>query len=473
MLPTSTLLLLAASLVSGAVIPGDIFNRDSADSGTLLLDFTVDRTSKVPENHSLAKRSADGTLPVAAQNFQNVLYRSTVTVGTPPQPVEVILDTGSSDFFVVSTANNYCDTSAYGCLTPGKFDSSASSTYKKNNSDFFITYGDGSFQKGDWSLDTLTIGGAPIKDFEFAVGITGNASANVLGIGYPGTEATLYSPTASTNYTYSNLPIRLADSKIINTPAYSLWLNQAKDGATGSFLFGGVDHAKYEGTLGKVPIVKGANDFYTFLAAPLTQLTVSNNGSDHDVLHETVPALLDSGTSYTYLPVDIAKDVLTQLNATVFQQFGGPSIYQAACDLKGSLKYSFAGIEIDVPFENILVPLTILGFIPLQLPDGRNACQVTIQGTNNKLAILGDNFLRSAYVVYDLHNNEIALAKAKYDAADSNVEPIVSTIPSATLAPLYSSAANVAPVPTTISAEAPIAKPTSVTLTATPTASSI
>jgi hypothetical protein len=40
--------------------------------------------------------------------------------------------------------------------------------------------------------------------------------------------------------------------------------------------------------------------------------------------------------------------------------------------------------------------------------------------------ILGDSFLRSAYVVYDLENNEIAIGQTVFNATSSNIKPIPS-----------------------------------------------
>ena len=40
--------------------------------------------------------------------------------------------------------------------------------------------------------------------------------------------------------------------------------------------------------------------------------------------------------------------------------------------------------------------------------------------------MLGDTFLRSAYVVYDLSNNEISLAQTNFNATKSNVMEIQS-----------------------------------------------
>ena len=39
---------------------------------------------------------------------------------------------------------------------------------------------------------------------------------------------------------------------------------------------------------------------------------------------------------------------------------------------------------------------------------------------------MGDTFLRSAYVVYDLTNNEISVAETNFNATSSNIQEIAS-----------------------------------------------
>jgi hypothetical protein len=49
-----------------------------------------------------------------------------------------------------------------------------------------------------------------------------------------------------------------------------------------------------------------------------------------------------------------------------------------------------------------------------------------IAPTGAGTSVLGDTFLRSAYVVYDLDNNEISLAQSAFNATTSNVIEITS-----------------------------------------------
>jgi hypothetical protein len=83
--------------------------------------------------------------------------------------------------------------------------------------------------------------------------------------------------------------------------------------------------------------------------------------------------------------------------------------------------------------------------LPLTLADGRTptysngaaACQLGLQAAGDLPVLFGDTFLRSAYAVYDLDNNRIALAQTDFNATGSNVIPFASggaSIPSATSA---------------------------------------
>jgi hypothetical protein len=98
--------------------------------------------------------------------------------------------------------------------------------------------------------------------------------------------------------------------------------------------------------------------------------------------------------------------------------------------------------------SQLVLPLTLPnGRVP-QYSDGQDACQLGIQAAGNLPVLFGDTFLRSAYVVYDLDNNRIALAQTDFNSTESNVVAFESggaAIPSAT------SAANEAAVTQTAS----------------------
>lgn len=149
---------------------------------------------------------------------------------------------------------------------------------------------------------------------------------------------------------------------------------------------------------------------------------------------------MDSGTTITLLPDDVAEMVFEELGATVSQQLGAVVVPCALGQNTGTLNYGFGGTGgpvIKVPLNELVLPLVLTnGRIPTY-QNGQQACQLGIQAAGDLPILLGDTFLRSAYVVYDLVNNRIALANTDFNSTESNVVPFASSgapIPNATSA---------------------------------------
>lgn len=109
-------------------------------------------------------------------------------------------------------------------------------------------------------------------------------------------------------------------------------------------------------------------------------------------------------------------------------------------DNTGTLNYGFGGPGgpvIKVPVSQLVLPLVLQNGQQPEYDDGTPACQLGLQAAGDLPVLFGDTFLRSAYVVYDLDNNRIALAQTDFNATDSNVvafEKGGTAIPSATSA---------------------------------------
>jgi hypothetical protein len=147
-------------------------------------------------------------------------------------------------------------------------------------------------------------------------------------------------------------------------------------------------------------------------------------------------AILDSGTTITLLPDDIASSVFEELGATVSTQLNTVIVPCSLASNTGTLNYGFGGTggpTIKVSISQLVLPLT--------LENGQThetECQLGIQAAGDLPVLFGDTFLRSAYVVYDLDNNQIALAQTNLNSTSSNVVTFASrgaSIPSATTAP--------------------------------------
>jgi elongation factor G len=112
--------------------------------------------------------------------------------------------------------------------------SSRSSTFKTVGAgQFSIQYVDGSYSQGDYFTDTFEIGGATIKNLTMGLGIDTTIPYGLVGVGYALNEAAVAN-THSASSAYPNLPVAMVNSGLINTVAFSLWLNDLGQYSLGS-----------------------------------------------------------------------------------------------------------------------------------------------------------------------------------------------------------------------------------------------
>ncbi|KPI41215.1 putative aspartic-type endopeptidase OPSB [Cyphellophora attinorum] len=386
-------------------------------------------------------------------------YWLNITVGTPPQAIALDIDTGSSDLVVISSSVKAC--SDAGMCRGGAFDSAKSSTYQlilQNGSD--VAYGDGTEFIGDLFTDVMSVGGIDIKKGALFAGLTNglingsitNDGIGTIGIGY----RALSGITPLTEQANGTLPPTVVSAMVesgdIAREAYSLILG-SQEANSGNVIFGGIDGSAYSGDLVALPVQPSPNEYanYTALQAALTGISVTDLDGTRLLTDEDfgVAALLDSGTTVTVLPASVAvalnrgfgvvEGVLpcsrAQANATITYHFGGPE-----------------GPSVKVPLSSLMDPLSSDASSQNTFSNGENACNFNVEaehGSNG--VVLGDSFMRSGYFVYDLENNQVAIAQAAASPASGGS---ITPIPSGTEIPGCSStntfmlpASNLASVP--------------------------
>ncbi|RYC61444.1 hypothetical protein CHU98_g4771 [Xylaria longipes] len=390
-----------------------------------------------PEHQGLRKRA--GTY---SQELNNNLtgggYYAEVALGTPPQPVTLILDTGSSDVWVLDTNADLCQSrslqSIYGtCLAT--YEPTDSSTYKVVDQDAFsIQYLDGSGAGGDYIKDTLHIAGTSIEALQVGLAENSTINSGLLGIGF--------NANVAADIPYPNIVDLFVQQDLIAIRAYSLYLDDL-NAETGTVLFGGIDTKKFIGQLKSVDILPDAQSrskTYSSFTVALESLKVNSSSSNSvgsELITAETPVILDSGTTLTYLPSPIARKVFRTFDAV--DDSLGTGIVFVSCSLLSSEKdttidFQFGdrnGPVVRVPIDELVLD-NVKGYINLglELPDlpFDDPCSFGIQSLSG-IYLLGDTFLRSAYVVYDLTNKKIGLAQANVNATESSIMEITSGIP--------------------------------------------
>lgn len=319
-------------------------------------------------------------------------------------------------------ASTYCSSNPGDCSKYGSYDPAASSTYAQvPNINFQITYSDGDGASGDFVKDTLVVGGKSVKGFQFGHAYSSNSNLGTIGLGY---SAFAFGTDGGTP-AYPTLPQALKINKLINLNAYSVWLNSIEAQA-GSVLYGGVDTAKYSGPLTVLPIQK--TDLSSKGTRSYEELIVNLNFASYgDIKSSAAQVLFDTGTEYTQLPEDFVSSVYTAMNAVPDSAY---KYYFADCSMVNSKKTMDFQFGTKPKLITIRVPLSSFVYTPYQntaVPN--NAMNEPLCGlalikvpNSGDPAILGDSFMRAAYTVFDLTNNQISIAQAKYTSASNVVE---------------------------------------------------
>jgi hypothetical protein len=142
-----------------------------------------------------------------------------------------------------------------------------------------------------------------------------------------------------------------------------------------------------------------------------------------------LPAVLDSGTTMTIIPGDLYSELANYFKAVSNPTYGT----LVSCNIgsvNGSLDYGFGGSGgpiISVSFSELALPAFDDQGNPLTFEDGSAACNFGLgPATHGEPILLGDTFLRSAYVVYDLDSQQIGIAPTVFNTDSSNIVEIGS-----------------------------------------------
>lgn len=256
------------------------------------------------------------------------------------------------------------------------------------------------------------------------------------------------------------------------------------EAGAGSLLFGGIDTGKFTGNLANIAMYPSADTgiIDSFTVAFTSLIITSPSGSD-----TVTPAgysdavILDSGTTLTYVPDELAQAIYNVVGAIYNTDVGAAVCPCTIGNVNGTLDFQFAGADgpvIKVPISEMVYPLFETDGSQASFGNGDPACSFGIEPASslgaNAALLFGDTVLRSAYVVYDLANFRIGLAQTKFNSTDSNViafEGLNATIPSATTVTdepavtQMASSANVGPAAATTFAGTNVAFPTSAMFT--------
>ncbi|CAH8556278.1 hypothetical protein MS3_00005502 [Schistosoma haematobium] len=182
-------------------------------------------------------------------NYENLQYYGEISVGTPPQKLRVLFDTGSTDTWLASRKCWFLDIF---CWMFSFYDSSKSSTYRPNGSIYNVHYLD-SVYSGFWSMDTIRINSLEIQNQAF-VEVRSIFNLDYLSDKYDG----IIGMSTRRMSKYGNIPVfpNILQNFPNMDPIFSFYLSQ-ENGTSfgGEMVLGGVNPEYFEGDLEYMPTV--------------------------------------------------------------------------------------------------------------------------------------------------------------------------------------------------------------------------
>jgi len=328
-------------------------------------------------------------------NYMDAQYYGEIQIGTPAQKFGVVFDTGSSNLWVPSSTASW---TCIACILHRRYDSSKSSTYKKDGSPFKIQYGSGSME-GFVSYDKVCLADDVCADnqgFAEATKEPGLAFIaakfdGILGMGYPDIAVNNITPVYNT----------LMQQKKVPAPVFAFWLNRdEEDPKGGELTLGGTDPTHYKGDISYIPVTK--KGYWQFQMDGIDVGGGKATGCDGGC-----PAIADTGTSLLAGPTDQAEKINLAIGATPV--IGGE--YMVDCSKIDSLpdvtmtingkKFTLTGKDYVIKVSALGVTECISGFMGIDLPPKLG-----------KMWILGDVFIGKYYTVFDFGNNQVGFAQA-------------------------------------------------------------
>ncbi|KAH9905862.1 acid protease [Xylariomycetidae sp. FL2044] len=407
----------AAAVLSGVAAATQVPNLTLSDGGLNATNFFKSPAQVLSVPLKRVDHAGVATPSISRRFFKadvlgvyGAAYLAELNIGTSSQPqiVDVLIDTGSFELWV----NPDCATSNVPdfCNAFGHYDPSKSSTSQMLSTSFDIKYGSGE-ASGPYYKDDIFISGAKVEQQQFGVANESDLVwFGIMGLGY------------GLGNGFINYPL-IIDSLVAqgytNSKLFSLDLGgQPKPAAaiTGEMVFGGVDTNKYAGNLKKVPVDQSDPHY----AITLNSLSLRTPGSptSNPFIDQNLPlpVIVDSGTTLSLLPESLVTKLAAQFPGAASDGKGGYTVPCSLQDQDGSVDFGFLAAD-----GTVTISVKYKDFI---WNSGGNCFLGAWYSSDIGVWILGDTFLRGAYVTFDQSNNALYMANYVSCGTDSNLVPV-------------------------------------------------
>lgn len=233
------------------------------------------------------------------KNFFNTQFVAPVAIGTPPQYLDVILDTGSANFWINS---ELCQD--WVCRQQSRYDHSKSDDFSELGYFVEVVFGTGQVN-GEINEDRVELAGISIPHQRLGeiASMDGDVFndakfAGILGLAFPSMAAFGFQPVFD----------GFMESKVLPQNLFTFYYSldpQEESQVT----FGWIDESKYSGDITWVPVIKD-KEYYWLIEVDNIRL----GDQDLGFCKKGCRAAVDTGTTLLAAPTSSASKLLYALN---------------------------------------------------------------------------------------------------------------------------------------------------------------
>ncbi|KAL1902922.1 hypothetical protein Sste5346_000834 [Sporothrix stenoceras] len=357
-----------------------------------------DSIGKLPALNEALKKTDDGDSGaqpgnvIADDQASDAEYLCEVSIGTPPQKLQLDFDTGSADLWVISTELPASSQKNHTAFDPSK----STSFSQMEGYSWKITYGDDSSASGDVGTDVLNLGGLeiPNQSVELAKKVSAEFAQNegdgLLGLAFSKINTVTKSHSSKPQKTpvenlvaNNTLP---TDAQLFTSCFYS-----ERDNKQSFYTFGFIDQDLVTAS-GKDIAWTPVDNSQGFWQVASTSATVAGKS----IARSGNSAIVDTGTSLCMVSDDVCKALYASIPGASYDSS------QQAYTFPDSVTVS------QLPAFSVAIGDTQFVIQPEDLVYGDAQDGVYYGGIQSRgdlsFDILGDVFLKSIYAIWDIGN---------------------------------------------------------------------
>ncbi|XP_036411790.1 LOW QUALITY PROTEIN: beta-secretase 2 [Colossoma macropomum] len=339
-------------------------------------------------------------------------YYMEMVIGTPGQKLNILVDTGSSNFAVAAASHPYVTT---------YFNRALSSTYRTSGRAVAVRYTQGNWE-GELGTDIITIPQGPNGTIKINIAailtsdgffLPGINWQGILGLAYP----LLARPDPSVEPFFNSLVQQtgIPDVFSLQMCGAGVSVSATSEPAGGSLIMGGIEPTLYQGSVWYTPVLQ---EWY--YQVEVLKLEVGDQNLNLDCReYNTDKAIVDSGTTLLRLPVKVFDAVVEAIaQMSLIQDFSSGFFAgtKLACWVKGDSPWRFfpkISIYLRATNTSQAFRLTVLPQLyiqPVTDVDGTLNCyRFGISSSTNGL-VIGATVMEGFYVVFDQAHKRVGFA---------------------------------------------------------------